>query len=115
MAERFAADRDDALPVIDAASQLRGVVLAIEVERALADDAEVTAADLAQGVPVLHLHQRLEEALTALTRHGGAGLPIARSDGTVTAWVTHRDLLHAAAGIGRQRPTAGVPVLDEAG
>jgi CIC family chloride channel protein len=105
MARRFADEPGDALPVIDAARQLRGVVLAIEVQRALTDQAEaVTAADLAQSVPVLHPQQGLEDALAELTRHGGAGLPVAGPDGTVTGWLTHRDLLHAAAGIRPRHP-----------
>jgi CIC family chloride channel protein len=101
MARRFATDRHAALPVIDDQGQLRGMVLAIEVERALQDHADaVTAADLAQSVPVLHLRDGLEDALGQLTRHGGAGLPVADADGAVIAWITHRDLLRAAAGIG---------------
>jgi chloride channel protein, CIC family len=101
MADRFAADRSAALPVIDDQGQLRGVVLAIEVERALHDQAtRVTAADLAQSVPVLRHDARLEDALGELSRHGGAGLPVTQADG-VTAWITHRDLLRAAAGIAR--------------
>ena len=61
--------------------EFRGVVLAIEVERAVhSNAAAVTAADLAQTVPVLRPDQGWETALSELTRHGGAGLPVA--DGT---------------------------------
>ena len=108
MAGRFAAERSTALPVLDVRRQLRGVVLAIEVERALRDRAdEVTAADLAQHVPVLQPGQGLEEALGELTRHGGAGLPVADPDGGVAAWITHWDLLSCAAGVARRDPTPG--------
>jgi chloride channel protein, CIC family len=96
---RFAADGSTALPVIDDRGHLLGVVPALEVERAVQDAAdEVTAADLAHAVPVLTGDESLEEALAELTRHGGAGLPV----GTVDApagWLTHRDLLRAAAGV----------------
>jgi chloride channel protein, CIC family len=100
LAQRFATDTDAALPVVDAQHRLRGVVLAIEVERAVqAQAVDVTAADLAVSVPALRPDQGLEEALGELTRHGGAGLPVTDEHGTPTAWLTHRDLLHAAAGI----------------
>jgi CIC family chloride channel protein len=101
LAERFATDTGTALPVIDAAGDLRGIVLAIEVERAVQDRADgVTAADLARTVPVLREEQSLEDALEELTRNGGADLPVADAGGAVRSWLTHRDLLRAAAGIG---------------
>jgi CIC family chloride channel protein len=109
MARRFASERSEALPVIDEFWQLRGVVLAIEVERALQDHAvATTAADLAQSVPTLHPDQGLEAALNELTRHGGAGLPVIDDRGALIAWITHRDLLRAAAGITPSEPAVGV-------
>jgi CIC family chloride channel protein len=100
MARRFATEHSDALPVIDASRKLRGVVLAIEVERALQDGAAATtAADLAQSVPTLDLGQGLEAALHELIRHGGVGLPVMDEQGALTAWITHRDVLRATAGI----------------
>jgi CIC family chloride channel protein len=109
IAARFAvATTTDALPVIDAHRQLRGVVLAIEVERALHDrTAGVTAADLAQTVPVLAPDDGLETALEALSRNGGVGLPVADRTGHLTGWVTHRDLLRSAAGVGRDPVPGG--------
>lgn len=99
MAGRFSDATGTALPVIDDADQLRGIVLAVEVERALqSNSADVTAADLAQSVPILQPGQGWETALNELTRHGGAGLPVASADGAITSWITHRDLLRAAAG-----------------
>jgi CIC family chloride channel protein len=99
IAVRFAATSDAALPVIDGHRQLRGVVLAIEVERALHDcTANVIAADLAQTVPVLAADVGLETALEALSRSGGVGLPVADRTGHLIGWVTHRDLLRCAAG-----------------
>ncbi|SNY25454.1 chloride channel protein, CIC family [Paractinoplanes atraurantiacus] len=96
---RFAADDRMALPVLDEVGHLLGVVPALEVERAVQDAAgEVTAADLAHVVPMLRGDESLEEALAELTRHGGAGLPVGAA-GVPSAWLTHRDLLRAAAGI----------------
>lgn len=101
MARRFSDEGVAALPVIDNDAQLRGVVLAIEVERALRGEGErVTAADLAQSVPLLSPDQGLPAALDELTRHGGAGLPVADPvTGALTGWVTHRTVLRTAAGV----------------
>jgi CIC family chloride channel protein len=99
---RFAADDSTALPVVDEDGHLLGVVPALEVERAVQDAAdEVTAADLAHVVPILTGEESLEDALAELTRNGGAGLPVGSGD-VPTGWLTHRDLLRAAAGV-RQR------------
>ncbi len=74
-------------------------MLATEVQRALSDEADdITAAALAMTVPVLRPDQPLEEALLALTRNGGAGLPVAGTEGEVSGWITHRDLLRRAVG-----------------
>jgi CIC family chloride channel protein len=116
IAARFAAATNDALPVIDAHHQLRGVVLAIEVERALHDrTATVTAADLAQTVPVLAPDDGLETALEALSRNGGVGLPVADRTGHLTGWVTHRDLLRSAAGVGGDPVISGRQVSHAGG
>ncbi|MFB9409826.1 chloride channel protein [Dactylosporangium matsuzakiense] len=95
VAQRFAAGGHDALPVVDDHGRLRGVVPAVEVERALRDHAsDVTAADLASGVPVLRAGQSLDEALDAVVRAGGLGVPVQRED-TLVGWITHRDILAA--------------------
>ena len=110
MALRFSIEAGAALPVIDADHQFRGIVLAAEVEQALADHAgQVTAADLARSVPVLSREQGLEAALGDLTRHGSAALPMADAEGRLTGWVTGQDLLRAAAGIGHPHPTPHTP------
>ena len=97
---RFAADGSTALPVLDDHGQLLGVVPALEVERAVQGGADgVTAADLARIVPILTGEESLEQALAELTRHGGAGLPVRFGDNEVSGWLTHRDLLRAAAGV----------------
>ena len=98
LAARFATTTDAALPVIDDNGELRGTVLAAEVEAALGDNADAaTAADLARTVPALHPDHSLEDALTELIRHG-PGLPVADPTGCITAWLTHREILHTAAG-----------------
>ena len=85
-------------PVADEHGEFRGVVLATDVEKAIRDGDDTTAAQLSQRVPVLQPDSSLESALDELIRCRGA-LPVARSDGTIQAWVTHHDLLRAAAGI----------------
>ena len=99
LVQRFAADEQIALPVIDSSGGLRGIVIALEVERAVQDRADdVTAADLARTVPMIRGDRSLEDALKDLTRHGGAALPVGADD-VATGWLTHRDLLRAAAGV----------------
>lgn len=99
LAARFAVEPNTALPVVDEHGAVLGVVPALEVERAVQGGAEdVTAADLAHSVPVLRGDESLEEALAALTGHGGAGLPVRLPGDSFSGWLTHRDLLRAAAG-----------------
>jgi CIC family chloride channel protein len=99
--ERFTDGRYDALPVVDERGRLRGVVPAVEVDRAVRDEShEATAGDLASTVAVLRAGQSLDEALDAVVRSGGAGVPVARDDALV-GWVTHRDILAAVIADGR--------------
>ncbi|GGK99815.1 chloride channel protein [Mangrovihabitans endophyticus] len=99
---RFAEEEGSALPVVGDDGELLGIVLAIDVERAVQDEAEqVCAADLARSVPILEETRSLDDALSELTRHGGAGLPVRDATGCLSGWLTHRDLLRAAAGARR--------------
>ena len=98
IAARLGAANLSVLPVVDERGGFRGVVLATDVEKAMRDGDDTTTAELTQRVPVLQPDSSLESALDELIRCGGA-LPVAGSDGTVRAWVTHHDLLRAAAGI----------------
>ncbi|WP_198347881.1 chloride channel protein [Plantactinospora sp. KBS50] len=108
-----------ALPVVDPAGELRGVVLAREIEAALRDGADdVTAASLARTVPAVHPDDTLDEALARMIRHGSA-LPVAdRGTGGIVGWLTHRQILNAVT-VPNQRsgPTAAAPprpaVIDE--
>jgi chloride channel protein, CIC family len=100
LAARFAGESGTALPVVGENGRLLGIVPALEVERAVQDGADgVRAADLVHVVPVLTGSESLEEALAELTRHGGAALPVASGGADLSGWLTHRDLLRAAAGV----------------
>ncbi len=89
----------DALPVVDAAGALRGVVTAAEAEQALQDHGPMTAAELARATPALRDEQTLQRALTELVRHHDTGLPVVSApDGhRVLGWLDHRDVLRALA------------------
>jgi CIC family chloride channel protein len=104
IAHRFTTETGTALPVVDDHHELRGVVLADDVECALHNHANLTAADLARSVPVLHPDQGIDDALTALTHTHGTGAPVRNATGQLAAWITHRDLLRTAAGIARHDP-----------
>jgi CIC family chloride channel protein len=112
---RFAGEgeRRDALPVVDDAGGLRGVVGAAEVEQAVQNRSRPTAGDLAAVTPVLRAEQTLEEALGLLLQHHGDGLPVLDGDGgdggRVVGWVTHRDLLHAYAAARGGTPGSAAP------
>ena len=100
MARRFTDTADAALPVIDDERELCGVVLAVEVERALQDEFHgVVRVRSRADRSCVAARSGMESALAELTRHGGAGLPVADPDGNMSGWITHRDLLRAAAGI----------------
>jgi CIC family chloride channel protein len=104
IAHRFTTEPGTALPVVDDHHQLRGIVLADEVERALTNHPNFTAADLTRSVPVLHPDQGIDDALAALTHTHGSGVPVRSATGQLAAWITHRDLLRTAAGITRHDP-----------
>ncbi|MEV0271468.1 chloride channel protein [Hamadaea sp. NPDC050747] len=112
VAARFAAGTADTLPVRDGAGHIVGVITAEDVEQVLAA-ADVTAAQLARPVPSLAADADLESAMTQLARHHVGGLPVVTADRPPITWVTHHDLLRAAAAIGRpaphRRPAAATP------
>ncbi len=94
---RFASERTDSLPVLDADGVLVGVVAASDVERAIGEDRDgLTAAALVHRTPTLRSDESLEEAIAALTTSEEDGLPvIAGRDGQLVGWITHRRLLRA--------------------
>jgi CIC family chloride channel protein len=95
--DRFAAERTNALPVIDASGTLLGVVSAGDVEQALANSpGDTTARTLIHETPELRVDQTLEEAIWRLGSTDDEGLPILDHDGNhVVGWLTHRQLLAA--------------------
>jgi CIC family chloride channel protein len=98
MVERFAHERAEALPVLDADGRLAGVVSAIEVEeRAIAEGPEEpTASDLAHATSELGAGDTLEQAIRTLARTDEPGLPVlATGTQKVVGWLTHRDVLRA--------------------
>lgn len=115
IAHRFSVEDGTALPVVNDHHELRGIVLADDVERALRDHPDITAADLARNVPVLHANQGIDDALTALSHAHGTGVPVRNATGQLTAWITHRDLLRTAAGITRHDPYPAHPRRNRAG
>jgi chloride channel protein, CIC family len=88
----------DAVPVIDDAGELIGIVSPVDVEQqavARASD-QVTAGQLAHTARELHADDALEQAVRALTLTDDPGLPVLAPAGrTIVGWVTHRDILRA--------------------
>ena len=95
--DRFAAERTNALPVIDADGSLLGVVSAGDVELALASSPNGTnARTLVHETPALHVEQTLEDAVWRLGSTDDEGLPVLDHDGEhLVGWLTHRQLLRA--------------------
>jgi len=95
--DRLAAERTNALPVIDADGSLLGVVSAGDVEQALASSAgDKNARTLIHEAPELRIDQTLEEAVWRLGSTDDEGLPVLDQDGEhVVGWLTHRQLLAA--------------------
>jgi CIC family chloride channel protein len=94
LVRRFSEDRDQALPVIADDGSYAGVI-ALERVNSEADRPEAIAADLAILVPALEPHQRLDTVLELLLRSDLDGLPVTSADGSITGWVSHRDVLAA--------------------
>ncbi len=95
--DSFAAERTNALPVIDTAGSLLGVVSAGDVEQALANSpSDTTARALVHETPGLRVDQTLDEAVWRLGSTDDEGLPVLDQRGEhVVGWLTHRQLLSA--------------------
>jgi len=95
IAARFAAERGDSLPVINAVGSLIGVIAASDVERAISHGSDDTTqgATLAHDVPHLGAVDSLEDAVQALAATDAEGLPVTDQDGQVIGWITHRRVL----------------------
>ncbi len=94
---RFSTERADALPVTDDAGALIGVVVASDIEQAIAGPTrELNAASLMHSAPELRADQSLEDAVRALAATDEEGLPVLDTNGEVlVGWLTHRRLLRA--------------------
>jgi CIC family chloride channel protein len=98
--DRLASEGRGALPVVDRAGHYRGTVSAREVELAVGSGTSgLTAGSLAVEVPTLTVAQSLEEALPAILRSDGAGVPVLDDErpGEVVGWLTHLDVLRSYA------------------
>ena len=92
--ERFAAERADSLPVINAVGSLIGVIAASDVERAISHGPTARrGALLARDVPRLDASDSLEDAVHALAATDDEGLPVTDEDDQLIGWITHRRVL----------------------
>jgi chloride channel protein, CIC family len=94
---RFAAERGDSLPVINAVGSLVGVIAARDVEQAIShgSDGTTQGATLARDVPHLGAADSLEDAVQALASTDDQGLPVTGMDDQLIGWITHRRVLRA--------------------
>jgi CIC family chloride channel protein len=101
MAEATAAflrERRGALPVIDDAGLLLGILSVREVERDI-DSEEADAAALAEDAPELFADQELVAAVEILAVDDREAAPVLAPDTRrLVGWIEHRDLLRAYAG-----------------
>jgi chloride channel protein, CIC family len=96
--KRFASERSDSLPVIDADETLIGVVAAVDVEQSIEQGSNggVAASALVREVPQLRVDDSLEQAVQALGATDDEGIPVLTAHGTqMVGWLTHRRLLRA--------------------
>jgi CBS domain-containing protein len=70
-------------------------VITLEAVNSAAGRTDATAADLAVVVPALEMRQHLDTVLDLLLRSDVDGLPVTSPDGSITGWVSHRDVLAA--------------------
>jgi CIC family chloride channel protein len=92
---RLTRDGREALAVVDQHGQYRGVITARRLDETLeAGDVGAEVGRLSEEVPTVSDDQNLEEAVRALSRTDGAGLPVLTADGSrPIGWLTHRDVL----------------------
>jgi CIC family chloride channel protein len=94
---RFATERSDSLPVVDANGALLGVVAAVDLEQAVARDSGQTrlAADLMREAPRVRVEESLEDAVAVLAAGDDEGIPVVDSEDRMVGWLTHRRVLRA--------------------
>jgi CBS domain-containing membrane protein len=99
IAARLAATGQVALPVLDEAGRLRGVVTARDLERGADEGTGLDAADLAQAPPDLHPDDELSLAVDWLSEGDREAVPVvAEEDGALVGWLDHRDVVRAYSG-----------------
>lgn len=108
VAARLADERRVALPVVDAADLVIGVVDARAIERALRRGEDGAALGLAEGVAPLHPQDDLGDAIERILEADREALPIVDADGHLVGWIEHRDLLRAYA-VRRRADTVPAP------
>jgi chloride channel protein, CIC family len=93
---RFASRDVDALPVVDEAGRVVGLVSRDVIERRIQDGRlETTAGEVAQAATGVREQETLEQALTLLVRER-SGVPVFSSDGShAIGWLSHRGALDA--------------------
>lgn len=104
-AAALAASRFGMLPAVDADGRYAGCVSAQDVAEAINDpDPPATIADLIRPVGTVAADAGPDDILTALSGHGGTGLPVLDTgDTAVVGWLTYEIVLstmHPAAGSG---------------
>jgi CIC family chloride channel protein len=94
---RFASQRSDSLPVVDADGALLGVVAAVDLEQAVARDSGQTrlASDLMREVPTVRPDDSLEDAVAVLAAGDDEGIPVIDDHRRMVGWLTHRRVLRA--------------------
>jgi CIC family chloride channel protein len=94
----FLREGRSALPVLDSAGGLRGVLSVRDLER-LPEAEGQSASGLAEEAPPLYADEPLAVAIDWLTSGEREGVPVlSRKDGTVVGWIDHRAVLAAYAG-----------------
>ena len=110
IAARLAEEGREALPVVDADGDVRGLVSAGAIERALREgEGDATAGDLAEATPLLLPADDLREA-AGLLAAGGSALPVLDPSGKFVGWLEHRDVLRVYSRHTPARATEGEPV-----
>ncbi len=95
--DRFAAERWEALPVVDAQGAYLGTVTAAHVEQAAREGPpDAPLGPVAQPTPTARVGERLRGTLAALVTQELKGMPVLSPDGRqVVGWLTHRGVLEA--------------------
>jgi CIC family chloride channel protein len=106
---RFATERSDSLPVLDANGALIGVVAAVDLEQAVARDSGQTrlAADLMREAPRVRLDASLEDAVAVLAAGDDEGIPVVDDHDRMVGWLTHRRVLRAYRARAAREPAGG--------